>query len=63
MTSRKYAGRSMMSGVCAGSGFPLQLLGADLGALVLGAPPLDETRIDVDDPILQHVLSPAIWQS
>ena len=40
-----------------GIGPPLELLGEDLRLLVLGAPTLDETRVDVDDPILRHALA------
>lgn len=38
-------------------GLPGQLLGKDLRSLVLWAPPLDEPRVHVHDPILRHALS------
>ena len=41
-----------------GIGRPLELLGKDLRALVFGTPPLYETRIDIDDPVLRNMLPP-----
>jgi hypothetical protein len=36
-------------------GPPLDSLRKDLGSFVLRPPPLDETRVHVDDPVLRHV--------
>ena len=44
-------------GWTAGIGPPLDPLRKDLGSFVLGPPPLDETRVHVDDPVLRHPLS------